>query len=125
MTSKKEVIERRKHKRFRVSDGSFAVLGPTGGKIGRIIDMSMGGLGFSYIGGEEQDDTSYELSILLAEDSFHLTKIPFRTVWDMEANEVPFSSLSMRRCGVEFGDLTNTQVSNMEYFMQNHTLGGV
>jgi hypothetical protein len=124
MTSKKQVIERRKHKRFRVQDGTFAVLGPRYGKIGQIIDMSMGGLAFSYIAGEEQGDRSYQLSILLAKDSFHLTSIPFKTVWDTEAKEVPFSTLAMRWCGVEFGDLTERQISQMEYFVEKHTVGG-
>jgi hypothetical protein len=124
MTRKKQVVERRKHKRFRVRDGSFAVLGPSYGKIGQITDMSMGGLAFSYVAGEEQAYRSYELSILFAEDSFHLTRIPFKTVWDTEAKEVPFSTLSMRQCGVAFGDLTESQVSQMEYFLQNHTVGG-
>jgi len=124
MTNKKQVIERRKHKRFRVKDGTFAVLGRRYGKIGHIIDMSMSGLAFSYIAGEEQGDRSYELSILLAEDSFHLTRIPFKTVWDTEAKEVPFSTLAMRRCGVELGDLTERQISQMEYFVEKHTVGG-
>lgn len=124
MTNSKQVIERRKHKRFHVEDGTFAVLGSRYGKIGRVIDMSMGGLAFTYIAGEEQDDKSRQLSILLAEDSFHLTKIPFKTVWDTEAKEVPFSTLALRRRGVEFGDLTEHQISQMQYFVEKHTVGG-
>jgi hypothetical protein len=125
MTGKKQVIERRKHKRFRVQDGTFAVLGPRYGKIGPITDMSMSGLAFSYIAGEEQDNGSYQLSILLAQDSFHLTRIPFKTVWDTEAKEVPFSTLDMRQCGVEFGQLTEKQISQLEHFVEKHTVGGV
>lgn len=121
MTSEKQIVERRKHKRFRVQDETLAVVGH---KIGRIIDMSMGGLAFSYIAGREEGDESYQLSILLSEDSFNLTKVPFKTVWDVEALDVPYSSLAMRRCGVEFGDLTERQISQIEYFVENHTLGG-
>jgi hypothetical protein len=124
MTSKKQVVERRKHKRFHVQDGTFAVLGPRYGKIGPIINMSMSGLAFSYVAGDEQGDSSYQLSILLAADSFHLTRIPFKTVWDTEAEEVPFSTLAMRQCGVEFGNLTERQISQMEYFVEEHTVGG-
>jgi hypothetical protein len=123
MTMKKQVVERRKHTRFHVRDGAFAVLGPYSSKIGQIIDMSIGGLAFSYIAGEERSNRSYELGILLAENSFYLTKIPFETIWDKETRGVPFSSVPMRRCGVQFGELTQNQASQLQYFIQNHTGG--
>jgi hypothetical protein len=125
MSQGKDESERRKHKRYPVKNGAFAVLGPPSTKIGQIINISMGGLAFGYIAGKEPSDTSFELGILLAEDSFHLTKVPFKTVSDQEAKEVPFSSLTMRRCGVQFGELRPNQMSQLEYFMQNHTIGEV
>jgi hypothetical protein len=123
MTMKKQVVERRKHMRFRVQDGTFAVFGPHSSKIGQIIDMSIGGLAFSYIAGEGRPNRSYELGILLAENSFYLTRIPFETIWDKEAGGVPFSSVAMRYCGVQFGELTQNQASQLRYFIQNHTGG--
>ena len=121
----KQVDERRRHRRYRVQDGTFAVLGPSSNKVGQVIDLSVGGLAFSYIAGEEQQDQAYELGILLAEDSFHLTKIPCRTVWDAEAKDLPFSTLAMRRCGMQFGELTQNQASQLEYFIHHHTVGGI
>jgi hypothetical protein len=117
-----EVVERRKHKRFHAKDGTFAVLRPQwpySTKIGQIIDISMGGLAFSYVAGEDQPNRSYELDILLAEHSFHLTKIPFKTIWDQEAEQLP--SLRMRRCGVQFGELAPHHISQLEYFVQHYT----
>jgi hypothetical protein len=119
-----EVVERRKHKRFHAKDGTFAVLRPQwpySTKIGQIIDISMGGLAFSDVAGEDQPNRSYELDILLAEHSFHLTKIPFETIWDQEAEQLPSSTLSMRRCGVQFGELTRNQKSQLEYFVWHYT----
>jgi hypothetical protein len=125
ITKGKEVVERRKHKRFHAEDGTFAVLGPRSGKIGQVMDISMGGLAFSYVAGEDQPNRSYKLGILLAEHSFNLTKIPFETIWDKEAEQLPSSSLRMSRCGLQFGELTRNQKSQLEYFIQSYTEGEV
>jgi hypothetical protein len=117
------VAERREHKRFRVQYDSFAVLGPHSSRIGQIINISRGGLSFSYIAGEEQGNRAYELGILLAEHSLHLTKIPIETIWDQEAEQLPFSSLRMRLCGLQFGELRRNQVSQLEYFIENYATG--
>ena len=116
------MVEQRKHKHFHAKDGTFAVLGPRSGKIGQVMDISMGGLAFSYVAGEDQPNRSYELGILLAEHSFHLTKIPFETIWDKEVEQLPSSTLKVRRCGVQFGELAPHHISQLEYFVKNHTL---
>ena len=119
--------ERRKDRRFQVENGTFAVLGGLSWshstqKLGQITDIGMGGLAFSYIASEEVSDDSVELNIFLAENRFHLRKIPFKTIWDIETERVPFSSITMRRSGVEFGELTPDQTSQLKYFIRNHTL---
>lgn len=124
----KEVDERRKHKRFRVQNGAFAVFTAfswpySTQKLGQIIDIGMGGLAFSYIASEEAPTGAVELSIFLAENRFHLRNIPFETISDVETNEVPFSSITMKRSGVQFGELTPNQVSQLKYFISNHTIG--
>ena len=81
---RKEMVERRKHKRFKVQGSAFVVLGappwPHSTKVGQIIDMSMHGLAFSYIADEGQSNSSFELGIFLADNSFHLRQIPFETI---------------------------------------------
>ena len=122
MKKQKKTKERREYQRFRVQEGTFAVFGPDSNKIGQIIDISMGGLAFHYMSGEEPNG-SKELNIFLAESSFYLRKIPFRTVWDQDTRQVPFSSIDIRRCGVEFGSLSEAQSSQLESFIDDHTLG--
>ena len=119
--------ERRKHGRFQVKNGAFAVLGAvfwphSTQKLGQIKDISMGGLAFSYMAREELSDESVRLGIFLAENRFHLREIPFETIWDVETEKEPFSSITMRRCGVRFGKLTPNQISELKYFIRNHTL---
>jgi len=120
------MVERRKHKRFKVQDRAFVVLGapprPHSTKAGQIIDISMGGLAFSYIADDDRSNASSELGIFLADNSFHLRHIPFETISDLKTNRVPFSSITIRRSGVQFGELTHDQISQLEYFIQNHTI---
>jgi c-di-GMP-binding flagellar brake protein YcgR len=122
MRKQKKTIERREYQRFRAQEGTFAVFGPNSNKIGQITDISMGGLAFHYMPGEEPNG-SKELNIFLAESSFYLRKIPFDTVWDQDARQVPFSSINIRRCGVEFGSLSDAQSSQLERFIESYTVG--
>ena len=122
MASSKERVERRKHKRFQIRKGGFVGLGPYFGKVGPIIDVSIGGLGFRYIGSEETNG-SY-LDIFLADDDFYLRNVRFKTIWDFKTvDETLSSSVTMRRRGVQFKKLTDHQRSQLEYFIKNHTVG--
>lgn len=118
------LIERRKHKRFKVQEGMFAVLRGDHVKLGPIVDVSRGGLSFHYVKADEQTNASREMTIFSSRRDFYLTGVPFRAVLDFKlASEVPLSSITMSRCGVQFGDLTDYQSSQLEHFIGNHTTG--
>jgi hypothetical protein len=126
---KELLIERRKHKRFQAEEGAIAVLRPRRPHspiLGQIIDINRGGLAFCYVATEKLPNGPYELLIFLADSSCHLDKIPCKTISDFErADEVPFSSITMMRRGVQFGDMTHNQISQLEHFIQNHTIAEV
>ena len=82
MTVKKERVERRNHRRFRVPQSAFVTLRAHDVRVAQIIDISRGGLAFRYVGEG-------------------LTK----------------------RNSVQFGQLTAQQISQLECFIQNHTVG--
>ena len=111
------LVERRKHERFSVMDNAFAVLrfSPSSMKIGRITDISFGGMAFEYEHSEEWDDAPQELSILFGDDDFYLEKIQFKTVSDII---ISFSFTETRRRGIEFGDLTASQKEQLENFVK-------
>jgi hypothetical protein len=124
MISGKNPIERRKHKRFKVQYGAFAIFQSNVKKLGQIIDISRGGLAFRYIANGERFKGSDELDVLLADNSFHLEKIPFRTISDFViTSEISVNFITTRRCGVRFGELGQDQVSRIEFFINNHTFG--
>jgi hypothetical protein len=119
----KAVADHRKHKRFQVPPGVFVGFGPHVNKVGQMIDLSLGGLAFRYIGSKESQNGSH-LDIFMADNDFYLGSIPFKTVSDFEiVQTTPSSSMTMRRSGVRFGKLTSKQRSELEYFLQHHTLG--
>ena len=120
MSETKEILNQRRHARFRVPRDAFAALGPDYSKVGQIINISMSGLAFRYHRSEGPLNAS-ELDIFLAGRAFYLYKLPFETVRDSTTNEAPFSSMNMKVSALQFGDLTDNQKSNLRHFIQTHT----
>ena len=126
MTKGKGLNERRKHKRFQVPTGAFVALGPQGTILGKIADISVGGLAFAYINGQEPSKSLSELDIFFMDNGFCLRKVRFKTAWDFEIpNELPVNSETMRRSGVRFKKLRHNQKSQLKHFIEKHTMGEV
>lgn len=118
-------VERRKHRRFQVKDGALVALRLHVSKlVGQIVDISKGGLAFRYIDTGDRPRGSFQLDILLEKSGFLLEKVPAKTISDSEMpDESSYSSTTTRRQGVQFGELTINQKSQLEYFIRNHTVG--
>lgn len=124
MSKRKGFRERRKHKRFEMPTDSFVTLGPQGTIIGKIVDMSAGGLSFGYIDGQESVKKLSELDIFCMDNGFRLKEVRFKTAWEFETpNELPASSQTMRRSGVRFKKLSRGQRSQLKDFLENHPTG--
>ena len=120
--STEKKAERRKYTRFRTRSGALIEVRSHQGKLGEIIDISKGGLAFRYIDIGDRPKGSFELDIILKESGFRLEKVPARTISDFRATKhFPFSSTKTRRQGVEFGELTQKQSSQLEHFIRNYT----
>jgi hypothetical protein len=123
MTSKNEPVERRKHRRFQIRQGTYVALVPPYGKVGPVIDISMGGLSFRYVDGKETTNGSY-INILLTEANFYLENVAVKTILDCEIPDKSASSaIAMRRCGLQFGGLTHNQASQLKFFIENYSIG--
>jgi hypothetical protein len=114
--------DRRKQKRFQIQDGLFAIVRPEFTKLGQIIDIGMGGLAFRYVVTGNRENKAFEVDIFLVGDGFYLEKVPIKTISDIKLPK-KFSNgpLPMRRCGVKFGELTQNQITQLEYFIKNYT----
>lgn len=127
MEEKKILAERRKYRRFKVKHPAFVVFNTQPTRLGEILEVSMNGLSFRYmVDSEELVNQSRELDILFGDDDFYLDRLPFSTVSDrLSNNGLPFSTMIMRRRGVQFGEISETQKEQLEYFIENNTSGEI
>ena len=121
-------IEQRKNNRFLVKDNAFIALQNGHTRVGNISNISKGGSLFEYIrdrDAEEHDD--YTLDIYVFEDQFRLDSIPCIVVYDSSVKksiENSYVSLFITsRCGVQFSSLSDDQLKQLSYFIENYTTG--
>jgi hypothetical protein len=121
-------IEQRKCSRFLVKENAFIALQNGHTRVGNISNISKSGSSFEYIidrDSEEHDD--YMLDIYVFEDQFRLDNVPCNIVYDSSANQYIESSyvsfLITNRCGVQFGELSDDQLKQLTYFLENYTTG--
>ena len=120
MTDRKE---QRKSKRFQAPKGTFVGIGPEFNKVGPLIDLSMTGLAFDYVGTEETPKGSY-VDIFVTDGEFYMGNLPIKPMRDCQiVDKDPSASSTLRRCGVEFDKLTDQQKAGLERFIQEHTVG--
>ena len=121
----KEIVYQRRWSRFQVpSDSACTVFKchrfrPS--LMGNIVDIGLGGLSFCYISTEKCSLRSSHIDILLTDGSFHLNKVRVNTISDFEIDGETSVGFETRQCGVQFGDLTDNQKSDLRYFIQTHT----
>ena len=117
--------ERRKQRRFKVKDNTFAVINPDPVKMVPIVDIAMGGMGI-YVDNEAiwMSDCS-KLEIMAADCSFYLDNLPFEIITNSKAFPWDVSNmLDGRRYSLKFGNLRPAQKSRLKYFMRNYTRSG-
>ena len=109
--------ERRQELRMQAQRRAYAILHPGFTRVGRIIDVSMGGLSFWYSEGNMPPAEASKVDIYL-DISKYLEGIPCKIVYDVQ---IPKRSLpypeAARRIGLQFGELTHEQKSKLEYFI--------
>ncbi|MCK5339927.1 MAG: PilZ domain-containing protein [Desulfobulbaceae bacterium] len=113
--------ERRRHERIPPRNNAVAMmtpssLSPFGVLFSNVIfDISESGCGFIYSGWEERPSSQKRLTFATIDDVIHVENIPIRVVVD-----VPFlekKHFTVRRCGVEFKDLTDDQREKLQAFI--------
>ena len=113
MTDKKNE-ERRKHKRYKVANCTVS----TGKRFGEIIDISMGGFAFRYVDTGVRPSLYNEPvngnSVIFGNDDLCLHDLPFKIISD---HSIGTGVTSVKRCGIEFQNLTPKQISLLEQFI--------
>ena len=121
--------EQRKHERYEIKDGTLILLGPYSAQIGQIVNMGYGGLSFHYKGNKDITIDPCEVSIVF--DSKSTVKYgPFKfstnIVSDVKIEDKNLHNLAaMKRCHMQFNDLSYHQKLWLEECIANHTTGPV
>lgn len=122
MSIRKDFAERRKDKRFKVKDPAFAVMYYSPTKIGQITDISRSGVAVRYIKNGDGSGELDQIDIFKSDFKFYMDNIKAKTVSDVEVIDKSVSdSKGIRRCGIQFENLSNYQISQIESFIQNYT----
>jgi len=94
-------------------------------RLGKIKDISRGGLAFEYLCTEGCGEGSSEIDVFLSGNGFHLPKIPCEIVYDCQIGEdsTSMASFQHRQCGVEFGQLTGEHETKLQLFLDKYLTG--
>ena len=140
----KKQIEYRYHKRYQLTEDAFALIRPisTGPlkirgksmgciacavfnakpvKLGKIDNISMGGLMFYHVNSKKQFSQALVLDILLADCGFYLANMPFKTITDVVIpDEVSSDAIEIRQVRLQFQQLNAIQQARLKNFIMNH-----
>jgi diguanylate cyclase (GGDEF)-like protein/PAS domain S-box-containing protein len=112
--------ERRRKPRISIDNGTAALLTHNEVRIGKIIDISLGGIGFSYIGNGDVDLTgkSSRIDMLIHSYNFYFEKIPCDIVSDFVIqNNFSLDAKPLKRCDIQFLELNRSQKAQLEYLI--------
>jgi hypothetical protein len=111
---RKGLVERRRQKRFHLPATTFVLLNRPFFEIAEILDISLGGVSFSYSADKQIPKGSFALDIVCGTDGSYLHNMPFKTVTDFRI------STGRRRHGGQFRRLTGRQSAQLKSFIQIH-----
>jgi hypothetical protein len=114
------LVERRVSRRYRSPEGVFVVENASGRQfIGELLDISTTGLAFVYSADVDAIQESEQLNVVSASGKLHLKEIPYQNRNDFDyIRNYPFDAYRMRRRGVRFAALTETQEDALAAFIE-------
>lgn len=127
MYAETELAEQRKSTRYRIGGNAYALLKqPQYKELGKIIDISQTGISFLCINQGDWDVSSFTIDIFLGHEEnsclseqIILKNIPLKPICYCRDHDHKPSAM-MRRCGVEFDQLTQDQRARLELFILRH-----
>jgi hypothetical protein len=111
--------DQRKHKRCEAREEVFvAFLIPEEPIIvGRILDMSHGGLGARYLATRKLETGPITIRIF-GLNSFYMDRIESTVIYDSEISEASWSIPTVRRCGIHFEGYGSEIRTNLEKMLK-------
>jgi hypothetical protein len=147
-TDSKKRAEQRRHKRYHLRKDTFAlirsifadplniqdksmgciacaVFNDRPARLGKIENISMGGLMFQHVAGKSHLDRTFVLEILLADCGFYLADMSFKIKADVGLpDDIPDGPFEIRQVRVQFQNLSADQQARLNEFLLNNGTGG-
>jgi hypothetical protein len=119
------MAERRQHPRYHVRDGGFEVFSHDSKIMGKLNNISQGGLAFQYLPVEGRRAESATFDIMAkSPDPFFLPSVACRTTYDVSvlAEDRTFTGAALRLSGVQFVGLDKEQTRKLTLFIKKYGL---
>jgi len=117
-------VERRKYIRFLVQGKTIAILEGMIDKVGKVNDISIKGLSFSYLSESNNagsGNDSSRVDIFHKKNRFYLTNVPCKIAYDIPVYKSGKNhSVMMYRCGLYFGQLPKFQLKILDIFIKKY-----
>lgn len=114
-----KLFERRKHKRFRVPPNTYVRLNDQVSKLGRVLDISKGGLAFRYISVGKELKEVFQIDLVSTQVNPGVIPLPVKVVSEIEmVSETPARAVTLSRASVQFEELMEEQANWLERFIQ-------
>ena len=125
------VIEKRKYVRFLAQPDTYAAIGSGFTKIGKLRNISMGGLAFDYYSdpsGKEGARNCDSTVIIFTEDKLFTEKIHCRMIYNFpkcRSNQTALLGFdsAVKQYGLKFMTISKNQNKRLEYFIKNYAQG--
>ena len=114
---RKTLIGRRRLKRHRVRNNIYVLINKNSGIMGEVNEINTKGLSFNYHFDEKTVPISSKIDIIYLNDEICLYGMPYTRITDLRKTK------EMRRCGILFGDLTESQLSQLKLFITKYASG--
>ncbi|MGQ9694345.1 MAG: PilZ domain-containing protein [Thermodesulfobacteriota bacterium] len=117
--------ERRQYQRFLAPENALVALYGQSIKVGKLVDISQGGLSFEHIYEDFSITNDKEMEISFWVDDFRLSKFPCAIVYNIFIPPPPeYEFLTIRlkthRCGVKFKNLSGEQKEQLDQFIKKY-----
>lgn len=106
----------------------YATLIPEFKKVGKVRDISWGGLAFEYldVGGDRENKNESAVTLYVPHADFSISPILCQKIWDVELIQEAETTMVIpkyRLCGVQFRNLTLGIGARLEYLFNNFVIG--
>ena len=107
--------DKRQHRRYAFENIAYAIVNSEHTLVGHLLDISKGGIAFSYVGSNLIEEMNTTIDIFLYDMDLHIQNIPVSLISNFPLTQASsMSRVTMMRCGTSFSDLSRDQKNHIE-----------